>query len=215
MTTGFTYSLCSGCLQPYQDGDRCPACGATTPIQVVNGYIMGFPAETMPCASCGSNEEPVHFRGWSRMRSLIWWAEDMRRAAYVCPHCARTETTKSLAYTALLGWWSIPAWFFYGWRSTYLNWRSVWAPPANPHNWGALSASEFIALLEQAHTEEFAMRLEIHLAYCHGCGSYDWHEDEIVHLKQKCAGRTDTHLIEVIEMAPVSHQPDTAGLVAA
>src|SRR6476619_2040673 len=116
MSDGFTYTLCGACLTPYEYREaRCPSCAAVVPIDVVDGYIRTFPAESMPCAGCGSNEEPVNFRGWSQLRSLIWWTGETRLAAYVCADCGRRESAKALAYTALLGWWSIPSWFWYGW----------------------------------------------------------------------------------------------------
>src|SRR5262249_35052875 len=63
---------------------------------------------------------------------------ESRASAYLCSSCARKETIKSLAFTSLLGWLAIPSWFFYGWRSTYINWRSVWKPPAQLADWGAI-----------------------------------------------------------------------------
>ena len=71
----------------------------------------------------------------------------------MCASCARAETTSTLFLNALVGWWSIPSFFFYGWRATYLNWRSIWAPPSKRHVWGAISAAEFAAGLREAREE--------------------------------------------------------------
>jgi hypothetical protein len=156
MSDGSAYYLCGVCATPSRGGGPCPACGAHLPIRVDRGYLVEFPAETLPCPSCGSNAEPVKFRGWSRLVSLLIWARETRIAAYVCAECARRETARALLFTGVLGWWSIPSWFFYGWRSTYLNWRSIWAAPSKPHEWGAINATEFAADVRAAREEAMA-----------------------------------------------------------
>lgn len=57
---------------------------------------------------------------------------------------------KGLFLNALLGWWSVPSFFLYGWRATYMNWHSMWAPPSRPHEWGAINAAEFASGLRAA-----------------------------------------------------------------
>lgn len=52
-----------------------------------------------------------------------------------------------MLFTALLGWLSIQSILFYAWRSTYHNWRSVFAAPADPLAWGAMSAGELNEML--------------------------------------------------------------------
>jgi hypothetical protein len=156
MSDAFEYYLCGVCATPSHEGGACPACGAHLPIRVDRGYLLEFPADTLPCPGCGSSAHPVKFRGWSRLMAFLVWARETRIAAYVCPDCARKETIKALLFTALLGWWSVPSWFFYGWRSTYLNWRSVWAAPAKPHEWGAISAADFAGDVRAAHEEAMA-----------------------------------------------------------
>jgi DnaJ-domain-containing protein 1 len=47
----------------------------------------------------------------------------------------------------------VPSLLFYGWRVTYLNWRSVWAPPPNPSRWGAIPAADFAANLRNARAQ--------------------------------------------------------------
>jgi hypothetical protein len=96
------------------------------------------------------------FRGWSRLVGFIWWARERRSSAYVCAPCARSETTKVLFLNALLGWWSVPSFLFWGWRVTYLNWRSVWATPPNLGRWGAIPAAEFAADVRNAYAEAFS-----------------------------------------------------------
>jgi hypothetical protein len=57
------------------------------------------------------------------------------------------------------------------------------------------------------------MHKEIEIAICHGCHSYDWSEEEIVHLSQKCRGRHDDGLIERVPL--VRKVPPALELVAA
>ena len=156
MSEGFSYRLCGNCGAPYRESVSCPSCSATLPIQVIDGYISVFPAATMSCAGCGSDEKPTKFRGWSRLLSFFIWARETRMAAYVCEDCNRKEAAKALMITSLVGWLSFPSWFFYGWRTTYFNWRSVWAAPRRPHEWGAMSAHEFTEAMQAAQEEAFA-----------------------------------------------------------
>lgn len=122
-------------------------------VAVKNGYLAEFPAGSLPCPACGSAEQTLVFRGWARLVAFIVWTRESRSSAYLCSPCARTETAKALIYNTLLGWWSIWSMLFYGWKVTYVNWRSVWAPPADPHEWGAISAAEFAADIRGAHEE--------------------------------------------------------------
>lgn len=122
-------------------------------VGVRGGYLAEFPEDSLACPSCGSTEQPLVFRGWVRLVAFIWWTREARSSAYLCTSCARIETTRALVLNALLGWWSIQSILFYGWRATYLNWRSVWAPPADPHSWGAISASEFASDLREAREQ--------------------------------------------------------------
>jgi hypothetical protein len=55
--------------------------------------------------------------------------------------------------------------------------------------------------------------VEIEICICHGCNSYDWSEEEIVHLKQQCRGRHDEQLIERVPL--VRKVPPALELVAA
>jgi hypothetical protein len=148
------YALCGTCATAYQKGAECPACGSHVRLDVVDGYVTEFPAGTMPCAFCGGAAEPLRLRGWSYFVALLWWWRETRKGGYVCSACARTETAKALLFTALLGWLSVPSWLFYGWRSTYLNWRSVWAPPRRPSEWGATSVSEYFGTTQDATDAE-------------------------------------------------------------
>jgi hypothetical protein len=153
---GFSYRICAACGTSYQDSTECPNCGRTAPVEVVNGYVTGFGSGTVPCAGCGSTDEPLLFRGWSRLLSFFIWARDMRMGGYVCASCARKQTAIALTVTSVFGWLSFPSWFFYGWRSTYLNWRSVFAMPPRPNDWGAMSAAEFMDAMQVAQEEAFA-----------------------------------------------------------
>jgi hypothetical protein len=129
----------------------CAACRAPDMMVAVRGgYLAQFPADSVPCPGCGSTDRPLVVRGWVRLIGFLWWAREARASGYVCERCSRGETTKTLFLNALLGWWSIPSIFFYGWRATYLNWRSIWAPPAQPHEWGAISGAEFASELREA-----------------------------------------------------------------
>jgi len=140
----FEFLLCAVCATPRESGTNCPTCRSDRALRARDGFILELPADMLPCPGCGSATEPLHFRGWVRLMSLVWWVREARAGGYVCADCARKETAKSLLITALLGWLSVPSWFFYGWRATYFNWRSVWTAPAKPYDWGAMSANEFI-----------------------------------------------------------------------
>ena len=156
MPDRFDHYLCGICATPSEQGVTCPACGSDALITVANGFLSEFPAQSLPCPGCGSTAKPLVFRGWVRLLSFLFWTREGRGGGYVCRDCARTETTKTLFMNALLGWWSFPAFFFYAWRATYYNWRSVWAAPAKPHEWGAISAHEFAAGLRATREEAFA-----------------------------------------------------------
>lgn len=144
MSTRFDHYVCGVCGTQRMDSAVCMACGAPDMLIAVKaGYLAEFPAESVPCPGCGSADGRLVFRGWVRLVGFLWWAREGRASGYVCDACGRAETTKALFLNALLGWWSIPSFFFYGWRATYHNWRSIWAAPARPHEWGAISASEF------------------------------------------------------------------------
>jgi hypothetical protein len=155
MSEHIQHYVCVVCGTPSTESwAGCPSCGSDgTFAKAVDGFLMEFPADSVSCAGCGSNQEGLEFRGWTRLFGFLWWIRELRYGAYLCRQCARTETTKSLFITALLGWWSFPSFFFYGWRATYHNWRSVWAPPAAPHTWGALSAAEFSAEIRAAREQ--------------------------------------------------------------
>lgn len=156
MAAGFQHYVCGLCATPATEAGVCQACGAEdSQIKVVDGFLLEFPAHSIPCPGCGSTEKPLVFRGWVRLLALIYWVREGRGGGYVCKDCARTETTKALFYSALLGWWSIPSIFFYGWRATYQNWRSIVSAPAKPHEWGAIPAADFIADMRASQEEAF------------------------------------------------------------
>jgi hypothetical protein len=146
-------SICGVCGTESEGLHACPACGSDVLFGVVDRAVLMFPPETIPCARCNSAECPVAFRGWAQLMAFVFWARESRLSAYLCSECARRQTIKSLLFTAFLGWWSFPSWFFYGWRATYINWRAVFAAPRRPLEWGAISAVEFAEMLEQMHDE--------------------------------------------------------------
>lgn len=148
--------LCAACATPIEEPGACPACGSIALIRVSDGYLSEFPAGCMPCPGCGGTTKPLVFRGWVRLLSLIWWVSEGRAAGYLCRNCARFETTKALLFSALLGWWSVPSFFFYGWRATCHNWRAIWTAPAKLHEWGAISAAEFAEDVETTREDAFA-----------------------------------------------------------
>lgn len=114
----------------------------------------------MPCPECGSASEPLVFRGWVRLIGFLWWVREGRGAAYVCRPCAEKQTSIALAMNALLGWWSIPSFLFYGWRALYHNWRAVWTSPVNPAAWGALNAALFAQSVHQERESAFEAAAE-------------------------------------------------------
>lgn len=135
---------CPFCGNQDAGGQTCPSCSRQR-ARVIRGAVVEMPAGTLSCPGCDRDELPIHFRGWSRLYSLLWWSREGRYSAYLCQDCGHKQTTLSLFMTALLGWWSVPAIFWYGWRSTYLNWRSVWAPPSDPLTWGAMALEDLLA----------------------------------------------------------------------
>lgn len=157
-----TWFVCGVCGEVGKNGMLCPECGAGGLARGKDGFIIEFPPGTLPCPGCGSVDEPVRLGGWVRLRSLLVVAWETRIGAYLCPDCIRTETTKSLAYTALLGWWSFPSWLFSGWRATYRNWRALWSPPRSPGDWGAISIEQMAyEIREHRHQYESAFEEEL------------------------------------------------------
>src|SRR4051812_35911515 len=92
----FSYALCGTCGASYEKADACPSCGSALRLPVHNGYILEFPADTVACARCGSDEQTVCFRGWVHLLALVIWSREARKAGYVCRECARVETSKAL-----------------------------------------------------------------------------------------------------------------------
>jgi hypothetical protein len=117
-------------------------------VAVKGDHVVEFPVESVPCSGCGSTERPLVFRGWVRLVGFVWAAREARSSAYVCEPCAQKQTATTLCLNALVGWWSIPSWLFYGWRAVFHNWRAVWTAPVNPGAWGAIDAKQF------AHSSE-------------------------------------------------------------
>lgn len=149
--------LCGSCvsLSERADGSEpCPSCGSSSYAEVADDHIVGFSAHSFPCPGCFRADRPVFFRGWSRVWGLLFWVSEQRRAAYLCRDCAQRETITSLLFTAILGWWSIPSFLFYAPRATYFNWRSVFASPAEPGEWGAIPLEEFLYDLKSEAQQE-------------------------------------------------------------
>jgi DnaJ domain len=112
--------------------------------------VVELPAGFTPCSRCGTQDATIFFRGWSRLYAFWLSVSEARSSAYVCGDCAGKETAKSLFVTAFRGWWALPS-LWHAPRSTYFNWRSVWAPPRNPLTWGAMPLSELLEAI--AHEE--------------------------------------------------------------
>jgi hypothetical protein len=149
--------LCGVCATPRSDlKTNCEECGSDLLLTAVNGFVLGFPANTVPCPKCGSTSKPLIFRGWVRVMGILWWTREGRGSAYLCRPCAEKQTSTTLALNALLGWWSIGSWFFYGWRALYHNWRAVWTSPRSPGTWGAIDAAAFAASIHQERAAAFA-----------------------------------------------------------
>lgn len=149
-----SYFLCAVCGTPTSDAGACNNCGLDGGfITVKDAYVTEFPADTMACTSCGSTVNPLVFRGWSRLAGFFVWSWETRMAGYVCRSCARDETTKALLFSAILGWWSFPSFFFFGWRALYFNWRSVWTAPGRPYEWGAVSGPEVAADIREWYAD--------------------------------------------------------------
>jgi hypothetical protein len=104
----------------------------------------------MECSSCGRDQEPLVFRGWSRVYSFLLWTSETRLGGYVCPNCALMNSAISLFITALLGWLSFTGVLFYAWRSSFWNLSSLAGPPTSPGNWGAISEAELKDVLNSS-----------------------------------------------------------------
>jgi hypothetical protein len=155
MGRGVSY-LCGVCAtQRSSSSGSCSECGSDLLLEARGGYVVALAAGTVPCPSCGSTARPLAFRGWARVMGLLIWAREERTAAYVCQPCAEKQTTTTLFFNALLGWWSVPAWFFYGWRALFHNWRAVWTAPVNPGDWGAIDAEEFARAMREERDAAF------------------------------------------------------------
>jgi hypothetical protein len=144
--------LCLGCGADVTEPGPCARCGSDGFAIAQDSDVIEFTEGTVPCSGCGLPRR-LKFRGWSYTWSFLWVARTTRKAGYVCDECADAEGAKALFFTAALGWWSVPSWFWVGWKSTYLNWRSTFAPPHDPLEWGALLTYELIDLINEAEEE--------------------------------------------------------------
>lgn len=143
--------LCVRCGWAGETPYVCPDCEFTGLAPVHRDAVVAFPPGVFACPKCGRLDAEIVFRGWTRLLSLVLWVREMRFGGYLCSDCARLSTAKNLAFTGVLGWWSLPSLFLYAPRATYHNWRAVWRAPRNPLAWGALSASEMSASIRAGH----------------------------------------------------------------
>jgi DnaJ-domain-containing protein 1 len=116
--------------------------------------VVELPAGFTSCSRCGAQDATIFFRGWSRLYAFWLSVNEARSSAYACGECATKETTKSLFVTALRGWWALPSIFWYAPKSTYFNWRSVWAPPRNSLTWGAMPLDELMEAIARDRRQE-------------------------------------------------------------
>jgi hypothetical protein len=73
--------------------------------QEIDAYIERV--HSGPCKQCGQSR-PVDFYQSYRVFSVIIFTRWTTHNHFVCRPCARNEQLKSLAYSALLGWWGFP-----------------------------------------------------------------------------------------------------------
>jgi hypothetical protein len=146
---------CGACGYVSRAPGICPTCGGRRG-KALRGGVVELPGGTVPCSRCGTQEAPIVFRGWSRLYAYFIGARETRSSAYLCVECARRETAVSLTFTALLGWWALQSIFWHAPRSTYFNWRSVWAPPRDPLSWGAIRLEELLASIAAEEEEPAA-----------------------------------------------------------
>jgi hypothetical protein len=128
--------LCGLCASPRGAAEGpCEHCGAKIVLPIEKEHVVAFPPDSMPCNLCGTTAEELRFGGWTRIVGIIWSTRETRLGAYVCQACAERQTTRTLLWNALLGWWSIPTFFFYGWRALYWNFMVPWGKPHRPGDW--------------------------------------------------------------------------------
>jgi hypothetical protein len=154
----FNYFICIACAKPADSGPLCLSCGSAALLGASNESVVEFPVGSRQCGRCDATDRPLRFRGSVRLRGLGWRAKEHRLGAYLCAPCARRQGLTSLVYSAAFGWWSVPSLFFYGWRATYQNCRSLWTSPRHPDRWGALNVAELVepirAKRRAAHKED-------------------------------------------------------------
>ena len=73
--------------------------------QEVEAYIERV--QNGPCKQCGQSG-PIDLYQSYRVVSMIIITRWTTQNHFVCRSCARKEQLKSLAFSALLGWWGIP-----------------------------------------------------------------------------------------------------------
>jgi hypothetical protein len=115
--------------------------------------VVEAPSGVLACSRCGSENVPIVLRGWSRLYAFFLRVRETRSSAYVCAECAEKRTAFSLAVTACCGWWALQSFFWYAPKSTYINWRAVWAPPSDPLAWGAIPLAELLDAIAPAGNE--------------------------------------------------------------
>lgn len=155
--------VCTACGANRSEDESCHNCGSPAFAVVRGDAVIGFSEGTAPCFRCAETRR-LKFRGWATAYSFIFFARADYKAGYVCDRCADVEASMALTISSLIGWLSIPSWFWVGWRALYVNWRSVFAPPAKPLDWGALEVDELLGMIEEEGADdEFSWRNEHNL----------------------------------------------------
>jgi hypothetical protein len=101
-------------------------------------------APGIACPGCGGDASPLVFRGWVRHTGYVFGSREVRGSGYLCRGCADRQVAAALAWTGLVGWWSISSFLFLAPRATFYNWLGAFRAPFDPLGWGAIALADYL-----------------------------------------------------------------------
>ena len=120
----------------------CQSCGSASFLGVSGDAIVGLPTG-FPCMGCGMDDLPLVFRAWVKHTGYLIGSSEQRSSGYVCARCANRRGAAALAWTGILGWWSISSFLFRAPIATFNNWVAAFRAPIRPLAWGAVPVAEY------------------------------------------------------------------------